>query len=184
MKATQQLKDEHEGIRLMLRILERVCERIEEGREADPEHLPQMLDFFRIFVDKCHHGKEEDHLFPALEAVGVPREGGPIGVMLMEHQMGRERVKAMGQAVEDGRENKPDASRRVGQESRAYISLLNQHIEKENNVLFPMADQRLSVRKQEELFEAFERLEVERIGIGKHEEFHKLLEHLSGIYLR
>ncbi len=68
--------------------------------------------------------------------------------------------------------------------SKGYISLLKDHIERENNVLFPMADSRLSEERQDELFEGFEKIEEERIGAGRHEEFHHLLEKLSGIYLK
>ena len=39
-----------------------------------------------------------------------------------------------------------------------------------------MADMRLSPDRQEELHDQFEVVERERIGVGKHEEFHKLGE--------
>ena len=68
--------------------------------------------------------------------------------------------------------------------AESYIKLLTQHIDKENNVLFPMADQRLSQEKQLQMADQFERLEVERIGEGRHEAFHKLLEDLVGIYMK
>ena len=75
------------------------------------------------------------------------------------------------------------SSKEVLKNARAYISLLRDHIEKENNVLFVMADNLLSEKRQDELFEGFEKIEEERIGVGKHEEFHGLLNKLSGIYL-
>ena len=65
---------------------------------------------------------------------------------------------------------------------KEYVSLLNQHIFKENNVLFPMAEQVLSVNDGDKLYDNFEKLEVERIGIGKHEEFHALMDKLSDKY--
>jgi hypothetical protein len=78
MKATEQLRNEHEGIKLMMHILWKLSGKLEAGEEVDPEHLEKIIEFFRIFADKCHHGKEEDLLFPVLEAAGIPREGGPI----------------------------------------------------------------------------------------------------------
>ena len=75
MKATQQLKDEHEGVKIMLNILEQVCQELEAVGILNKEHFDGILEFLRVFVDKCHHGKEEDLLFPALIAVGVPKEG-------------------------------------------------------------------------------------------------------------
>ena len=81
MKATDQLRDEHEGILVMLAILDRVSAKLKEEGSLNEEHFEGMLDFFRVFVDRCHHGKEEDLLFPAYEAAGIPNENGPIGAM-------------------------------------------------------------------------------------------------------
>ncbi len=93
MTATKQLRDEHEGIKLMLGILERVTSIAESGQKLDLEHIERMLEFFRVFVDRCHHGKEEDLLFPELEKHGILKNGGPIGVMLSEHGKGRKYIQ-------------------------------------------------------------------------------------------
>jgi hemerythrin-like domain-containing protein len=67
MKVSEDLHNEPEGVLLSLKILEKIC-----AIDRLPiQPVEQLLEFFRIFVDKCHHGKEEDLLFPALEAVGV-----------------------------------------------------------------------------------------------------------------
>ena len=183
MKATQQLKDEHEGVKIMLRILEKICEKLETAGSIDKEHFDGILEFLKVFVDKCHHGKEEELLFPALEAAGIPKYG-PIGVMLHEHQVGRNYVKAMSEAFAGYKLGNKSLSQVILHNAQDYISLLNDHIVKENNILFVIADNRLSEQKQDELFEGFEKIEVERIGIGKHEEFHGLIKMLSGIYLK
>jgi hemerythrin-like domain-containing protein len=184
MKATKQLMDEHEGIRVMLRILVSYCGILESGAGVDADHVERSLDFVRGFADRCHHAKEEEVLFPALEAAGVAREGGPIGVMLKEHNLGRGYIRAAGEAFESYRGGEPKAAAGMVANLRSYINLLDQHIDKENNVLFVMADRVLSEAKQEELFEAFERIETEKIGIGKHEAYHRLLDELKGIYLK
>ena len=95
MSATQQLKDEHEGILLMLRILDKIAAKIEAKGSVDPHHLERIVEFLQVFADRCHHGKEEDLLFPEMEKAGIPREKGPIGVMLMEHDQGRAYVRGM-----------------------------------------------------------------------------------------
>ena len=64
-----------------------------------------------------------------------------------------------------------------------YIELLEQHISKENTMLFSMADKLLSAEMQEKLFDRFETLKEEVIGMGKHEELHKRLERLGTTYL-
>ena len=69
--------------------------------------------------------------------------------------------------------------------ARGYINLLNQHIDKENNVLFPLA-RKASIRckNRQKLWEGFEMIETQKIGVGKHEEFHKMIESLEKNYLQ
>lgn len=62
--------------------------------------------------------------------------------------------------------------------------LLTDHIDKENNILFAMADDRLSTETQEKLFEGYAKIEASRIGAGRHEEFHALLHKRGDVYLK
>jgi hemerythrin-like domain-containing protein len=174
MRPTDDLKSEHEAVMVLLGILGKVSEGLESNGAVPQEHLDQMLDFLRGFVDKCHHGKEETALFPAMEAAGVLREGGPIGVMLAEHEMGRGFVRQMAAAGNDGA-----AFARAG---RGYVALLTQHIQKENNVLFPMADKVLTAETQQRLECEFETIEETVVGRGKHEQYHEMLHHLKEFY--
>jgi len=163
VEPTQVLRDEHRGIGLMLEIVGKVCARLEKGDKVEPDHLQQIVDFFRVFADKCHHGKEEDQLFPALKDAG---EGGPVGVMLAEHGTGRQYVRGMGDAVAGVRSGDRAAVSRFVENARNYSALLSNHINKENSVLFPLAERLLPPEKRNEMFEAFERIEEERIGAG------------------
>ena len=183
MKATDELRKEHEGIELMLRVLQTVAEKFKSGEGVNTEHLDGILEFLSIFVDKCHHGKEEEFLFPALEVEGMPREGGPIGVILSEHEQGRKLVARLKDAVIDYKSEDNANASSVQLIINEYVTLLTQHIAKENTVLFPMANSKLDSNKDTELFEAFEQLERERIGVGKHDEFHALLDQLQNTYL-
>lgn len=184
MKATDELKKEHQGIELMLRILQAIADKLGQDEHIGTEHFVGVLDFLSTFVDKCHHGKEEEFLFPALEATGVPRDGGPIGVMLSEHEQGRKLVARLKNAVMSYTSGDKTATSAIRTVVDEYTALLTQHIEKENSVLFAMADVKLDTAKDTELFEAFEQLEEERIGAGKHEAFHALLNQLEHEYLR
>src|SRR3989304_6062306 len=99
MAATNCLKEEHRGVDRMLNIGEAATKRLEAGRDVPTDLFPSAVDFFRGFTDGCHHAKEEVKLFLAMEQRGIPREGGPIGVMLMEHDQGRAFVRAMAEAA-------------------------------------------------------------------------------------
>jgi hemerythrin-like domain-containing protein len=184
MKATQQLKDEHEGIRLMLNIMETICNDLERGKELNINHFGKILDFIKGFADKCHHGKEEDVLFPCLVNHGMSKEGGPIAVMLHEHKLGRDHIKSLSSAFEELKGGNKPATKNIISSTRSYIELLRNHIEKENNILFMMADKVLDEKEQSIVFEDFEKLEIEKICQGKHEEYHNLLKELKGIYLK
>lgn len=183
MKPTDILKEEHRGIELMLSILERMCRKLETKAQVDVTHLEQSIDFFKGFADKCHHMKEENLLFPAMEKAGFSKEAGPIAVMLDEHTLGRQYIAAMTGALSAMKRGDMGASLKFVEAARGYISLLSEHIAKEDNVLFPMAEMHLSNDVQSNLVKEFERVEREEIGEGRHEEYHELLKKLKGIYL-
>lgn len=184
MNPIEDLKTEHEAVRLTLRILDKiVLEASKTGGIPRPGDMDQLLEFFTVFVDTCHHGKEEELLFPAMEAVGVSRDGGPIGVMLKEHEEGRGHVKAKRAALNRSHDEATGAVADLSRQTRAYTELLDQHIQKENRVLFPMAIRHLSAEKLNELNDGFEKIETDKIGAGRHEAFHRMLDSLKSVYL-
>ncbi len=160
----------------MLAVLETAAQRLEAGERVRPGLFREAVDFVRNFADKCHHGKEEAHLFPRLEERGVPKEGGPLGIMLHEHDAGREYIGVIDAAIGAYEGGDEAAARVIAESVRGYVALLGEHIWKEENVLFPMADQVLSARDQRELEERFEQVETEMLGPGVHERYHELLE--------
>lgn len=178
MYATQQLRDEHELILGVLAALEELAGRLQDGRTVSHDRLGEIIEFLQVFADKCHHGKEEDILFPALGRAGIPTEGGPIGVMLMEHDQGRAYIREMMDALGRLRAGQ-DAGRAFAETALGYVSLLRAHIQKENTVLFVMAENYLSPEVHARLAQQFGQVERERIGAGVHERFHHLAHELA-----
>ena len=176
--ATEILRHEHDAVVKMLGFTHDLADRLDHGQRASPDVLDKVLEFFRVFVDQCHHSKEEDLLFPLIEAKGLPRAGGPLGVMLSEHEEGRKWIKEMTQAAEDYRLSVEGSGCRWASALRAYAHLLLAHLYKENNVLFVMADRMLTADEQAGLVKGFEKLEVEKIGVGRHEQIHGLMAEL------
>lgn len=134
------LKSEHRVIERVLRVLETLVVRSEQGEGLEVESLKQCVEFFRLFADACHHAKEEDLLFPVLEERGIPRDGGPIGVMLYEHSQARMFTQQMGAALAAFENGDAGAEARFRDTARQYLTLLTNHIYKEDNVLFNMGD--------------------------------------------
>ena len=182
MRPTQELIAEHDAVLLALEILDKVQAALEAQERDAPEHLGQLLEFFGVFVDRCHHGKEEDVLFPELERRGVKREGGPIGVMLAEHEAGRGHVRNMSAALARLGRGEADARVAIRQSAGAYRELLRAHIHKENSVLFPMADRLVPSDVAATLSDQFEQIERDRVGEGKHEAYHAMLHGLRDLY--
>ncbi len=176
--ATHTLRREHEAILKMLEVAAELASRLEARAPVTAEQLRDTVEFFIVFADRCHHAKEEDLLFPALEQKGMPRAGGPIAVMLHEHEIGRAAVRRMGEAAQAYPAD-PDAGLRWAAAARDYSGLLGGHIQKENNILFVMAERLLSDAEQAKLGADFETVETERLGAGTHERLHALMERLT-----
>lgn len=176
MDAISILKHEHEAILFGLGILDRAAARASTGDAAARADLPELVRFLSGFADRCHHGKEEGILFPALEAAGMPREGGPIGVMLEEHRLGRSFIRDMGGALGSG--DYAAFARAVA----AYSALLRAHIEKEDGVLFPAGAEALGRSRLEAMGGDFDRFEETVMGPGEHERLHSMLEEFAGRY--
>jgi len=176
---TETLKHEHQILLLVLGAAEREASSIQSTGKVDAEKVGQMVEFFRNFADRCHHAKEEKLLFARMRERGMPAGGGPIAVMLREHDQGRALVGAVADALPAARDGDASAVAAVCESLLAYAQLLRAHIGKEDNVLYPMADQLLTAQDQDELTGAFEKVEAEEMGEGTHEKFHQLAHDLA-----
>jgi hemerythrin-like domain-containing protein len=128
-----------------------------------------LLGFLTGFADAHHHGKEEEILFPALEEAGFPRDAGPVGVMLHEHVQGRGLIAALREAAPRAG-GSPDERAQFAATARAYAQLLSAHIDKENQVLFRIAEQAIPREDQQRVDEAFDAFEREFAARRTHHE--------------
>jgi hemerythrin-like domain-containing protein len=167
MKAIERLKSEHDLIERGLTLLEKAVASLAAG-QALPEGFPQWaVQFLQQFADQCHHAKEEDVFFPVLKQRGIPEQGGPIGVMLHEHGLGRDCVGRMREASQV----QPFDARAFAEAARQYVPLLRQHIFKENNILFRMAERVMSEADDADVTSRFSQVEQERGLTGLHQGF-------------
>ncbi len=176
MKAIDVLVDEHRVIERVLDQLEEAANRLEGGRYVPPEFFLSSVDFIRGFADGCHHQKEEGVLFVHMEAQGIPTDGCPLGVMLAEHALARQYTRALLTAAQDLQAGSSSATGRAIQSSRSYIALLRRHIFKEDQILFPLAEQAIPGELHVRVWEEFERTELEE---GVHERYLALAETLE-----
>lgn len=179
MLATDILREEHELILSVLEVAEREAQVIAAGGPVDAERIEKIVEFIRGFADHCHHLKEEDLLFERMTAKGFPRDGGPIAVMLHEHEVGRAHVAAIADHAAAAAAGDADARQAVAGGLTSYSNLLRNHIFKENDILYPMADRAFSDDDQAALNADFERVERDEIGPGALERYRTLARELA-----
>ncbi len=176
------LKNEHRTIERVLRVLGFLIERSRSGEGFELASLKRCVEFFRLFADACHHGKEEDLLFPVLESRGVPRDGGPIGVMLNEHRQARELTSAMDDALTAIESGDSGGEARFRDIAAHYITLLTNHIHKEDHVLFRMGDNVMTENDQDSLCSGFCEVACGLFGGQRQEELEKIADELESAY--
>jgi hemerythrin-like domain-containing protein len=179
MQATDILMHEHGVILRVIGALEIETDRLAAGQDVRPGFFLDAADFIKGFADGCHHKKEEGVLFKAMTAAGLPQQSGPIGVMLAEHEQGRLYTRGMRDAANRLAAGDETARAEVVNNARGYAALLRQHIQKENGILFPMADQVIPFAQQDQVADDFERVEHEETGEGVHEKYLALAEALE-----
>jgi len=183
MSPTEDLIHDHEAIKVMLSIMSKIAEDIRTKNEFDAKDIEKMVEFLKTFADNCHHGKEEKALFPALIIAGVPNENGPIGVMLQEHNIGRNHIKEISSGLKNFKTGDTTSGELIASGMIAYVNLLHNHILKEENILFPMATKILSAEIQNEIINQFKDIEKEVTGRGVHKQYDELLKQLKSKYI-
>lgn len=139
MTAIEILEKEHESILKMIEVTQTILNNGDESK-INLNHVEKIIDFIKNFADKYHHLKEEDVLFAEMEKHGMPREGGPIGVMLNEHDEGRAYIKLAEEGISALKLGDSSAINQIKDNLLNYCTLLTNHIYKENNILYPMAE--------------------------------------------
>jgi hemerythrin-like domain-containing protein len=148
-RLTEKLSEEHKDILKVIGAVGRECEALGAGAEIDADFFAKAIDFIRNYADKYHHAKEEDILFEELGRPDVQMHCDPTQQMLREHEMGRDFVRGLEAGVEAGSQIE------TLKNALGYGELLQQHIYKEDNILYPMAEQALSEERSREIAARF-----------------------------
>jgi len=177
MNPIEKLIEEHNTILNGISLLESGSDRLEGGEKIPPDFFRKMIDFIRSYADKYHHAKEEDILFVKMQAAGFPSGQGPVAVMLAEHDQGRRFIVGLENANEQYAAGENSFIQDIIENARDYIDLLRQHINKEDNVLYPMAENVLGESGLAAMEKEFEGVEREKAGIE--EKYLMLLKELE-----
>lgn len=171
------LSDEHAAISAVLDYLDRAVAALEHGQPVDPDLFRDLDDFFTLFVGRCHHGKEERLLFPALDR--SPDVTALVQGLELDHERGEKLAAFYGTAAHDYAVQGRAAAGPLIVASRAYAAFLRQHIALENAKLLPRAAYDAAPARRRDLVAAFERYEDEVMGAGTHERLHHMIDTLE-----
>lgn len=182
MQPTKILTDEHRVIEVALECLETMVEAAMRDKKLDKQDAEELLEFVHNYADTCHHGKEEKQLFPKLTEKGLSRDSGPIAVMHEEHDLGRELTRIMRENLLAASEGDQASLDNFAKSAWKYVTLLKEHIEKEDTVLFPMAEEMLSDQEKKTLVEDFAKVEATLLPGVNPENFIKNLKRIATKY--
>lgn len=181
-KSIENMMSEHRRIEQVLGSLATFVEQLQAGKDLPRHDLLKFADFFKNYADRCHHGKEEERLFLLMNRNGFPREYGPVGVMLSEHTAGREQVRAL--AAIGGRSGALTESEKaqVTEHAEEFITLLLSHIQKEDNVLYPMAEQSIPADQMLDLDVSCREFDSQVVGREEVERLVQLAQNINEAY--
>jgi hypothetical protein len=170
---------EHEMIERAMSVLKTNLDKI-DGGDYDSLQMQRAVDFLLEFGDKIHNQKEEGFLFPLMQERGIPVEGGPVGVMIMEHDAERRLLQHMATQVDTLDKASPEVVRKFKKEGLEYLVIRAEHIWKENDILYPMARKVMQEGDGEKMMEEFNRLNNEAYGPHAWEKFAGMVSEIEG----
>jgi len=152
---TQVMSDEHQLILRMIALVETNTARMEQGKFRNWQFFLDAVDFIRNYADRFHHAKEEDVLFVALADNGMPEKSSPIEAMHIEHEQGRAFVRALEEAAQRALAGEAGQLPVIAENARGYAALLRGHIDKEDQILYPLAERILPAEVRERMLAAY-----------------------------
>lgn len=175
---TQVMVDEHKLILRMIALVERNTALLEAGKFRNWQFYLDAVDFIRNFADRFHHAKEEDVLFTALVKNGMPEKQSPIEAMHMEHDQGRAHVRAMEEAAQRALDGEIGQGAIIIEHARGYAALLRGHIEKEDDILYPLAERVLPEEVRDGMLTGYRVAEARTPGLEQ--KYRKMVEEYEG----
>ncbi len=169
---------EHEMIERAMEVLKTNLDKVLDGKH-DKVQTARAIDFLLEFGDKIHNIKEEKFLFPRMGERGAPTEGGPIGVMLLEHDLERKLLVKMQMALDTLSTASDDEKAVFVKEGLEYLTIRAEHIWKENDILYNMGRQILTEDDFAYLLEAFQDSDLQHYGEQASAKFTAMLEEVE-----
>ena len=183
MKSISDLAAEHAIAGRMLHVLDRIADRIEAGQAVDAgATLSAITEFFQVYCERSHYPKEERKLFPAIEAAGLREYRETIADMIRDHSQSRHLSGTMAAAGRRFATGDAAAGTEFAAAAHEYVTLMREHIDREEGVLFPLAEKSLSAEKDENFLTVFGRMDARELGPARVAAIEELMARLEAAY--
>jgi hemerythrin-like domain-containing protein len=150
-----------------------MCLRLNLGDPVPKVVLLQFLDFTGAYCDQYHHQREEKYLFPALAATGID-EDSALGFLREEHAVERRLLRDLDAAVSSFSPHDDSSVQQVVETCQRYTRHMIGHMQKEDSLLFRIAEDLLDDGAKQYLIQA-----LGADDHGAHERYERLAEELE-----
>jgi hemerythrin-like domain-containing protein len=176
MKPIGPLMWEHRLIERMVSLIAGELKRVPETSRANVEFLMAVVDFFRTYADRTHHGKEENILFKELAKKQLSEEHTRImNELIEEHVVGRKLVTDLANAVGSHRGSSANAFKGIKACLEELVAFYPAHIEKEDRHFFYPCLEYLSKQEQDSMLQEFWEFDRKMI----HERYQRIVEEME-----
>ena len=168
---------EHRLIERMVDLLQEEIGAISETKVIDMGFIEGAADFFTMYADRCHHGKEEDILFSDLAKKDLaPKHKEIMDELIQDHIFGRETVGNLLHATERYKVGDSDALDDIMDALKKLVKLYPLHIEKEDRHFFMPSMGYFSQEEKEAMLQECWEFDKKLI----HEKYRQVVERFVG----
>lgn len=181
MNSIELMVREHVNIKRMLRVIRSAMSAFMEDDYIDYDDINDMRMFVKDYADYHHHGKEEKLLFGRMmDNIGPAAEKLVKHGMLVEHDLGRLHMMNLVESIGKYKSGDMDAKLDIIANAISYTHLLTRHIDKEDNVVYPLAQRELSSEILEHIDVESDDFEIE--NKNNSEKYLQILNRLEAKY--
>ncbi len=166
----QVLVDEHKLIKRLIALTPCIAESLDLTTEDGRQLVFDSVDFIKTYADNFHHAKEEDLLFKYFD-----EDSEIISSFHEDHRNARDHVKNILEGVSDQDRDK------VAEHLEAYNELLQGHIKREDEILYPWMDRIISSGQEAELAASFDEV-ADKFG-NVNERYEAFIQRLEKSFL-
>lgn len=184
MRALETIRSEHRNLAQVLSHLRAAAEHLVDAPQIrrESELITSVIYYVRVFPDRLHHPKEEDHLFAALRR-RAPDAGPLLDALCREHAQGKTMLDALDAALARAEGDGAAAAAQLREGISAYVTFELAHMRREEEEVLPLAERVLTPEDWRAIDSAFARnadpVFGADIALGFETLRRRILEHLA-----